>query len=230
MKLFLIFFNLLLFGATLDAQANQELMSCTDQKTSAKLLLTYDFNKKSFTVTGMATRTPGQGEKPKLQSLNESFPIYADSSFSAFPGYDPRGGHVCKLISLSVLNPDNADWKKCHEGYSQLEWIGKYTAGKAGKINRKNDKKLIEYRNLIDKYCRQFDGKISGVWISIPNGEKVCDRIGMNVNEFAMPFMGMPLYRLESLIQNPISVSCKYDIEAIIKITKEFKKGSDAGN
>ena len=204
-------------------QARQELITCSDKGKSSKISLEFDSENRSFVISGQTLRTAKPGDRGTMYKFDETFPIYSDSSIYAFPGYDLRGGDVCKALSLSMIDPENTDWKKCQEGFSQLEWMGKYSGGKAGIKNKESDKKLEKYLDVILSYCPKFDGKLSEVWVSIPNGEKPCDRVGISVGEFAKPMLYSSHHRLESLFQNSLSVTCKYDVKSINNLANDLK-------
>ncbi len=201
-----------------------KLISCTDKESGTYATLKFNSETKCYQIEASVLRTPPPGEKKKIFSINTTSTGFGAITAYPFVGYDQRAGYNCRTVSVPLLDPNDPERKICAEGMSQLEWMGKYTGGKAEPRNPKSDKKVTEYRDKITKHCKAFDGRLESVWLSIPEPGKACDRIGLDVYEFAFPTAAMfsPSIRLEGLYQSS-STKCEYDSEAVMRVQNEVK-------
>ena len=198
-----------------------KLATCAEPATGQNLSVTFNREKKIFSVSGQLQRKMDPDPTVKLVKVNESFPVYGKMTSLKLSEYFSGFSDSCRGLSIGAIDPELKEWKACDNAMSKLSWMAKYTAGKSGPRTPENDRIVKNNHDDIRKFCPAFDGKFTGVdiWFSFP--ESNCDQVGLLPSEYGLPYLDRHVYRFGSLLKSK-TVACEFNTKAINSLIQEL--------
>lgn len=169
-----------------------------------------------YTINGLVDYKANHMGKSKRRTINYTAPrdslfFYDSNPFSL----EDNSLKECSAFGFKFINEYNEGLKKCNSAKSQLEWVGKYRANKAGKKNKKKNAQARKISEDIYKFCSPFAGKYEQVTYRQSNKpNKNCSIEGIELYEMQKPSMKTS----QSPIQGVYSTDCYVNQKMLKKL------------